>query len=341
MNMDAVTYSPSEEGILSESGQLTVREYAFRSIQKNFHKSIKYQKEVLADRDPEALHQMRVGMRRLRTALVVFASFTTLPSNLERDITKLSKALGNVRDLDVLGIWFSDFVKATNLNSEEEQQLVVILQRLNRRRIKQVKQMGKSLKGVRYQLFFEGLQQWLNHPAFLPGAEWPIRLVLPDLLLPLINQFLLHPAWLASTSGSLETWKPQAEEDSASVNACLSNYGPLLHDLRKQTKRVRYQTEFFTDFYGATYTEQTLEFSAIQDLLGQLQDTQVLSDFLVEELGQEWTVRIPPLNLYFQQQRLDLWLQWQTIQQKYLKTDFRESLRALVEKPNHRQGTIA
>lgn len=331
--MDTGTVSSSPPGTSSGSRQLTVREYALESIQRNFRKSIKHQQDVLADQDPEALHQMRVGMRRLRTALVVFADFVSLPSSLEREITKLSKGLGSVRDLDVLGLWFSDYRKATTSTGEETEQLEAILRQLDRQRKKQFKQMGRLLKGKRYQQFVKDLQEWLAEPVFLPGAEWPIQWVLPDLLLPLINRFLLHPGWLAATSGALERWNPTVDVDAAAVNTYLTNYGPPLHDLRKQTKRVRYQTEFFMDFYGADYSEQTLEFRTLQDLLGQLQDSQVLSDFLTQEIGQKWNERIPSLNVYFHQQRLDLWLQWQVIQQKYLKTECRERLRALVERP--------
>jgi CHAD domain-containing protein len=339
--MDTETVSLSEEGASSESGQLTVREYALKAIQKNFHKSIKHKADVLADQDPEGIHQMRVGMRRLRTALAVFADFVSLPSNLERDIAKLSKGLGSVRDLDVLGMWFSDYRKATTLNAEEEEQFAAILRQLDRRRKKQFKLMDRSLKGKRYLQFVEELQGWLDRPVFLPGAEWPIQWVLPDLLLPLINRFLLHPGWLAATSGDLEHWKPTIDVSASAVNVYLAKYGSLLHDLRKQTKRVRYQTEFFLDFYGADYNEQTHDFRAIQDLLGQLQDSQVLSDFLGQKIGQDWNVQMPSLNLYFRQQRLDLWLQWQIIQQKYLKPDFRERLRSLVERPNYRHEAIA
>ncbi len=331
--MNAETSLPSQEEIASDLRPLTVREYALQSIQKNFHKSIKHENEVLADQDPEALHQMRVGMRRLRTALAVFAPFVSLPSNLIRDITKISKALGSVRDLDVLGIWLSDYQKAETLTLAEEEQLSSLLQALAKKRVKQVKRMGNILKGKRYQRFVDVLQQWLDHPNFLPGAEWPIHLVLPDILLPLLNQLLLHPGWLAATSGDLALWSPQLEMDGDSVDLCLAEYGSVLHDLRKQTKRVRYQTEFFADFYGTDYHAQTLEFRNIQDLLGQLQDTQVLHDFLDREIGRAWNIHIPSLNLYFHQQRCELWLQWQILQQKYLKTDFRFHLRALVENP--------
>jgi CHAD domain-containing protein len=47
-------------------------------------------------RDPEYLHQLRVGIRRLRTVLRVFKA-----SRLERRLRKRTKALGVARDWDV------------------------------------------------------------------------------------------------------------------------------------------------------------------------------------------------------------------------------------------------
>jgi CHAD domain-containing protein len=339
--MIAVTPSPSQEGESSEPDRLSVKDYTFQSIRKNFRKSTKHESEVLEDRDLEAIHQMRVGMRRLRTALAVFSPFASLPPDLHRDVTKVSKALGNVRDLDVLGVWFDDYKNATTLALAEQKQLDTLLQRLGRERKKQFKQMDKTLNGKRYRRFVEDLQQWLDRPVFLPSAEWPIQFILPDLLMPLIGQLLLHPGWLAATSDSLESWSPDTDVDFNLVNTRLSEYGSLLHDLRKQIKRVRYQAEFFADFYGEAYQAQIHQFKSGQDLLGQLQDTQVLGDFLTQAVGRDWAVQIPSLNLYFHQQRLELWLQWQQMQQKYLKSDFREHLRHLVEHPTHLQGTAS
>jgi CHAD domain-containing protein len=47
-------------------------------------------------RDPEYLHQLRVGIRRLRTVLRVFKA-----KRLERRLRKLTKVLGEARDWDV------------------------------------------------------------------------------------------------------------------------------------------------------------------------------------------------------------------------------------------------
>ena len=40
---------------------------------------LQHEAEALQDQDPEALHQMRIGMRRLRTALTGFAPALELP----------------------------------------------------------------------------------------------------------------------------------------------------------------------------------------------------------------------------------------------------------------------
>jgi CHAD domain-containing protein len=310
--------------------QLTLGEFALASIQKHFHKSIKHEEEILIDLDPEPLHQMRVGMRRLRTAMMVFAPFLSLSIDLERDITKISKSLGSVRDLDVLGLWLQGFMADAALDENESKQAEKALQRLQRRRQKQFKQMCSTLKGNRYRQFTEEFQEWLKSPSFKAGDEWPIRLVLPDILLPLINRLLLHPGWLAAIAGPVQQWSPNSDIADAQVEIYLAEYGTILHDLRKQAKRVRYQTEFFKDFYDSAYTEQTQEFRTIQDLLGQLQDSQVLSDFLIQEIGPRWKESIPSLEGYMRKQRLEQWQQWQPIQQKYLSPQFRNDLRRLI-----------
>jgi CHAD domain-containing protein len=323
----------------SQHEPFTLGEFALTSIQKHFHKSIRHEKEILQDKDPEPLHQMRVGMRRLRTALVVFGPFVSLSTQLERDITKISKSLGSVRDLDVLGLWLQGFISESALDEHELKQSKKVLQRLHRRRQRQFEKMYKMLKGHRYRQFVEAFQKWLKHPSFQAGAAWPIQQVLPDLLLPLIDRLLLHPGWLVAiaphqeSADPLDRGSPNAEITGEQVELYLAKYGTVLHDLRKQAKRVRYQTEFFKDFYGSDYAEQILDFRAIQDLLGQLQDSQVFDDFLIQEIGSQWKKTIPSLERYLRKQHLELWQQWQPIQQKYLQTQFRDDLRMLLLRP--------
>ncbi|MBY0242822.1 MAG: CHAD domain-containing protein, partial [Burkholderiaceae bacterium] len=55
---------------------------------------------VLA-RDAECLHQMRVGLRRLRAALNLFKQMAPLPAALQHDLDWLAALLGKARDWDV------------------------------------------------------------------------------------------------------------------------------------------------------------------------------------------------------------------------------------------------
>ncbi len=50
----------------------SLKDYAYQAIQQHLKKTLKWEKPVKKDEDPEALHQMRVGMRRLRTAISRF-----------------------------------------------------------------------------------------------------------------------------------------------------------------------------------------------------------------------------------------------------------------------------
>lgn len=52
-------------------------------------------------RDPEYLHQLRVGIRRLRTLLRVFRKVTSKTRRLERRLSRLVVPLGEARDWDV------------------------------------------------------------------------------------------------------------------------------------------------------------------------------------------------------------------------------------------------
>lgn len=63
---------------------------------------------ALAGSDPEYLHQMRVALRRLRTAFDIFADAAPGAAGLDGEVRWLSRALGGARDWDV---FFADTLK--------------------------------------------------------------------------------------------------------------------------------------------------------------------------------------------------------------------------------------
>ncbi|MET0858803.1 MAG: CYTH and CHAD domain-containing protein, partial [Telluria sp.] len=78
-------------------------ERAFQEIVFNTMAQIQHNVEGVAVRhDVESLHQMRVGMRRLRSALGMFKRVLRLPDDLRQELDWLATELGDARDWDVL-----------------------------------------------------------------------------------------------------------------------------------------------------------------------------------------------------------------------------------------------
>jgi CHAD domain-containing protein len=306
--------------------------YSHNAIRKHFKKATKYRAKVLKDVDPEPLHQMRVGLRRLRTAVDVFADALDLPKAAsEKQIQAIAHCLGDLRDLDVLHETLARHNLPT-LAKAEQRALRFVLKKLENRRKKRFRQVEKLLNGSKYEQFKQSVQAWLEQPNYGAIALFSIQQALPDLLLPLLSRLLLHPGWLVGLDSSLaETNNAAASSDL--INQWLDTHGIPLHDLRKQIKRTRYQAEFFTEFYGDDYQAWVNELQQAQELLGQLQDCWVLSEFLATELGEQWKQSCPMLAQHLHQERADAWRMWQPMQQRYLSQTERDRLRQIIVHP--------
>jgi triphosphatase len=78
-------------------------EQAFQAIAFNCLAQMRGNEDGVANGDDvESLHQMRVGIRRLRSALAMFKGLLHLPGDLRQELDWLANALGDARDWDVL-----------------------------------------------------------------------------------------------------------------------------------------------------------------------------------------------------------------------------------------------
>ncbi len=80
----------------------TFGDLAYMAIAQYYKKILKHEAGVLKDKDPEELHQMRVGMRGLRSAMTGFQAALNLPVE-QQEVGRIARILGKLRDLDVLG----------------------------------------------------------------------------------------------------------------------------------------------------------------------------------------------------------------------------------------------
>lgn len=308
----------------------TLGDWASIAIDKHLQKVVKHEKNVLKDKSPEELHQMRVGMRRLRSAITGFAPALKLPkSATEKKVGKIARILGSLRDLDVLGAALENDYKPS-LPAKEQKYLETALRDIHKQRRYALAEVKETIAGKQYKLLKESLHQWVQHPEYREIAKMPIEEVLPDLLLPEVSKLLLHPGWLVGSDAKV------AEVEA--VEKILAKQGEFLHSLRKETKRIRYQMEVFSDFYGANYALYLEDIKAIQEILGKFQDSYVLTEFLTASSADN-IGRIPTLIAELAQANYNAWQQWQNLQTKYLNVDIRKGFHIAILEPKLNTGS--
>ncbi|MBD2566457.1 CHAD domain-containing protein [Anabaena lutea] len=299
----------------------TLEDFAYQAIDKHFKKTVKWEKSVKKDEDPEALHQMRVGMRRLRTAVSRFGLSLNLPKSVsDKNIGKIARILGKLRDLDVLKEILENDYKPHLLHKEQES-LKIAFSTLDKQREIEVSHVHKIFKDELYKDFKKDLQDWLEKPSYQPLASLPIQQVLPDLLLPEVSEFFLHPGWLIGTEIVDSKIVVQTNWTPEQLEQHLKTEGETLHSLRKQAKRIRYQMELFTELYGESFTANISDVKHIQESLGMLQDSVVLNEWLADIFKSELNSQLRGLTTLLAANRYQLWQQWQPLQEQYLKAE--------------------
>ncbi|MEM8718381.1 MAG: CHAD domain-containing protein [Cyanobacteria bacterium P01_G01_bin.39] len=313
---------------------VTLIEWANIAIAKHSRKIFKYEARVLEDKEPEDLHQMRVGMRRLRSALIGFSVALDFPLvAIEKDIAKIARSLGKLRDLDVL-LAKLKYEYRPLLPLNEQKILDRSIKYLQRKRRRELKQVRKTLNSKLYFYFEQQLKSWLARPTYNSIGRLLIFPLLPELLLPQISQFLLHPGWLVGTkikNGIIQY--PQMLNQEALVQI-VSKEDYLLHELRKSAKKTRYNLELFAPLYGETYHDYLDKIEQIQEVLGEIQDIHVLKKKLENTLGRSPIAsQLPRLAELLLIERYQKWLEWEVLQREFLQGQTRIELRQAVQQP--------
>lgn len=312
----------------------TLADWAYLAIAKHFNKILNHEVDVVKDKEPEDLHQMRVGMRRLRSALVGFAPALNLPEEIgESKVGKIARILGRLRDIDVLG-------EALNCQYQpilpvgEGKILAQALKVLDKRRKKAFKKVVKTLNSSEYLKLKAAFQDWLQQPSYQPIGQIAIDVVLADLLLPQASRLMLHPGWLVGVNleGAEVEFFP--ERDQTTVATLLETQGLILHDLRKEAKRSRYNMELFTQFYGDVYQGYVQDVKTMQTVLGDIQDCFVLAEFLADIFAEDLQKIMPTLVAKFQEIRYYKWQEWEQIQRKFMAATTRKELHLTILSPN-------
>lgn len=205
---------------------------------------------VLGD-DPEGVHQMRVGARRLRSDLKTFRPLLDreVTDPLRAELRELGEVLGSVRDPDVQQARLRDGA-ARVLDAGDGDALDAVIARLDHERERGVARMHAALATDRYASLLDSLVALAASPPLTGAAAGAASDVLPG---------LVRKPWkrLRSMVDDLGSDPPDAD----------------LHEVRKQAKQVRYATEAVAPVVGAKARKAARKVAAVQDVLGDHQDT--------------------------------------------------------------------
>jgi CHAD domain-containing protein len=117
------------------------------------------------------------------------------------------------------------------------------------------------------------------------------------------------------------------------IEQSLDSSYKVLHSLRKQAKRLRYQMKLFTGFYGETYKEQLTKVKNIQDALGRIRNNDVLEDWLINVFDEGFTEHLPTLTSLLVDKRHQSWQQWVLIQRHHMQLETRNQLYLAILNP--------
>ena len=207
-----------------------------------------------AGREPEALHDMRVAVRRIRVILLVFGQHLDgkEAQAVARELRSLGRTLGAVRDLDVL-IGETRTSLGTHKSEDARGGLLTTL-RLAGDRERAL--MLARLQNGKHTLLKRRIRLLASRPAKSPRAGNRHPVLVRDIAAEALRDRL------AKVWGRLEqaSKKPTPRQ---------------LHRLRIAGKRLRYTMEFLRGALGADTDDALRELRRAQDLLGRLQDAEM------------------------------------------------------------------
>ena len=237
--------------------------------------------------DAEALHDMRVNLRRLRTALNNFEGPKNSPllsSHLRGELrrqsaraSKLGDRLGAVRDFDVLSEYVADYAKK-KLDSPVEavEGLARFTHYLELQRAKAFKPMVKKIGRAQE---IGGLREQF--------ARWALGLPAADgaaISLEMAAKIIL-PRRLSEVDAHAPALQPGADPEAH-------------HDLRKSLRRLRYTLETLSVCYNAPVKPLIESLVEMQDLLGEMQDREVLAATTAHCFGKHEPQEIKAFNAH-------------------------------------------
>jgi triphosphatase len=240
-------------------GRMTLED-AFQAIGLNCVAQIEANVPGVLKQHVESLHQMRVGLRRLRALLAMFEELAPPPVPLHASIEWLSGELGPARDWDVLAD--STIKRVPGIDAH------ALRQAAHDRATGHHAQILHVLRDARYTDLMAQLKDWLGERRWQPEGGLPKE----------------SPLLERAAKSALPLLRTAEKRLAKRIDGLDEADAPGRHRVRIAAKKARYAAEFFRDLLPAQRVKRYLgHLEKLQDRLGALNDLAV-ADQLLEEL---------------------------------------------------------
>jgi inorganic triphosphatase YgiF len=206
--------------------------------------------------DPEGPHQLRVGLRRLRSAFSVYSSVLKSPEmqKLKREARWLGQEVGRLRDFEVVT---NDIVRQEAEAHPEESCLSSVADALQSEARELREDLRKLLAEGRCQAFLIDLARFVETRGWLVAEDLgqTERLAAP------VNGLAVQA--LSKRWKKVSKWARMLETLDADQR----------HELRKEVKKLRYAVEFLSSLFPTKHVAPFLKRQKrLQTIFGELND---------------------------------------------------------------------
>jgi CHAD domain-containing protein len=220
---------------------------------------------VLRDIDTEFLHDLRVSVRRTRSAIKLLGD--VLPGDLADQYAAEFKWLGDLttptRDLDVYLLGFDSM--AASLLAAKPADLEPFRAFLIRRRAREFRRLAAAIRSPRFRTVTE---HWRKALVEVRDARPPRSTR---------NSRNRPPTAADLAIGRTERAYRRIITQGRAIGP--DSAPESLHDLRKRGKELRYMLEFFAPLHDpVAYRKVVSDLKQLQDVLGEFQDSEVQRD---------------------------------------------------------------
>jgi inorganic triphosphatase YgiF len=259
---------------------------------------------VLHGTDVEGVHQMRVALRRLRSAFTVFANILGREHSaaLLAELSWLADVLGKTRDLDVFVTQTLPIVMA---RFKEDQGLLKLHDKALVAQSEAYKEVRALLFSHRYQCLLLTLATWLENESWREKRH-------------------KHKFVKALSLANVVLEKCHKQLRTRGID--LVNMSPeFRHETRIAAKKLRYAAEFFASLYTSKKSSQfILSLSQLQDCLGVLNDIYT-TDRLLHQL-------INPSSDISLNEALRIFANWNASNAIYFDANLNDTWQAFISK---------